>query len=358
MDSFPGLLFALATGYATQEQRNQAFAIIHNGGPLRTACETLNLPWWLRRLPAEAYTEPLIDLPLDPDFARHIIQFVPTNAKEAPVWLWGVLYGNRACHSSFALWAASWLSRHHRILTAPQGENTFRYMTAWAWHADKPDTPGHQLLRRKWNPAMGLRRSVDELGNWRRRIALAYAIANISDDKWIREGEVLGLEFVLLRSPRDFIEESDRMDNCLDQFAERLQQHRSHVFSVRRNGRCIANVEIGSHELEPAMPAVLQLRGPRNKRAAAEVWQATYAWLGMQPFRVRNNLPNPNAINQARETAIRFWAPYLQALEKTELAPKFRELVLGARWGHKRPTARRADDNVSRVASRPVASSR
>ena len=71
-DSFPGLLFALVSRYATVEQRQRAFDLVCTGEPLRQAADALGLAWWLRRLPAHAFTEPLPAFPVDGDFSVHI----------------------------------------------------------------------------------------------------------------------------------------------------------------------------------------------------------------------------------------------------------------------------------------------
>ena len=111
-----------------------------------------------------------------------------------------------------------------------------------------------------------------------------------------------GLHFVALRTAEEFIREAAAMDNCLDQFADRLEQGSSRVFSIRKNGRSVADLEIGAHDEEPSMPAVRQLRGPRNRRARPQLWQAAYAWLGAQD--VRRHLPPPRSAPTRRARAL------------------------------------------------------
>ena len=54
-DSFPALLFAMATGYATPARQRKALHLVVEGAPLRTAASALGLAWWTRRLPAQAF---------------------------------------------------------------------------------------------------------------------------------------------------------------------------------------------------------------------------------------------------------------------------------------------------------------
>lgn len=77
------------------------------------------------------------------------------------------------------------------------------------------------------------------------------------------------------------------------------------------------------------MPGIRQLRGPRNRRAAPQIWQAAYAWLGQQPLRPL--VKGTRAVQEARVRAVRaaFWAPYLSAVAGTASARRIRDIVLG-----------------------------
>ncbi len=330
-DSFPALLFALSTGYGTPESRAASFSLIQSGASLKDAASELGLPFWLRRLPASAFTEPLRQLPNTPEFARRIAPLIPETDGKARSWLWAVNYANLACGPEFALWTANWIGKQSRHLSGPFGEENFRFLTAWAWHSARPLNAGYDLLRRPWTPLIGPRRAIEETAVWRRRIALALAIRRLETTNWLQDGSSLGFEFVALCSPQDFIRESEAMDNCLDQFADRLEQNHSKVFSIRKDGRSVANVEIGNHEHEVTMPCVLQLRAPRNRRASAEVWQATYAWLGMQTLRPRySNTARPQSA-RGRHAAKAFWQDYLDHLEPHGLADAFAAIAISQR---------------------------
>src|SRR5690606_3270066 len=45
-EAFPGMLFALATGYGTEEARRAAMAHLVAGSRLKEAAQALGLPWW------------------------------------------------------------------------------------------------------------------------------------------------------------------------------------------------------------------------------------------------------------------------------------------------------------------------
>ncbi len=349
-DSFPALLFAIVTGYSTAVRRRQAVQLVIDGAPLRLAGEAIGLAWWTRRLPSQAFFEPLRSLPDDPAFSERIASFLPTAPDQARTWLWTVSHAAAGCHPNFALWAASWASRQRKTFDAVVGREQFRYMTAWAWHADQSQKPAASLLRRPWTPQTGLRRALDELTNWRRRLRLAMCLDDASTSAWIDDGEALGYQFVALRTPVDFITESEAMDNCLDQFADRLEAGRSRVYSVRKEGRPVADLEIVADELEAGMPTVHQLRGPRNRRAAPEIWRATYAWLGASSLRPLGWSPATHTATVQRRLARNYWQPYLAAVP-ADLADEIADMLssdLGFRLDPRRRERRAAPAKSSK----------
>jgi hypothetical protein len=344
-DSFPALLFALATDYADPSARESAMAALTSGASLREAAERLGLPSWLRKLPAQCFTAPLTTVPRNPDFGARVCAFIPTSPPAAGPWFSRVLYAYAACGSEYALWVA----RHCRSSNLQTRDDSFAYLAAWAWHADKPDTPGATLLRRPWSPALSLRRAIDEMTAWRRRIALALCLGSGVTDTWLTEGNARGYDFVALKTVGDFIAESEAMDNCLDQYANRLEGSVVRIFSIRKQGRSVADVEISCHDQEVGMPAISQLRGARNRRAPAEVWQAAYAWLGNQAMRPVSASLVHGRDAERRQMQRQFWQPYLSALSG-DAARRFEMLALG-RQALRRLKARRPQPTALRSAN-------
>jgi len=328
-DSFPGLLFALATGYATPARRRACIAAVELGAPLQRAAATLSLPWWLRKLPGHAFTHRITALPDNAEFSRSIVDLVPAEPERMGPWLWAIERGYRGCHWQFALWAARCLSKYNRGLKTLEGETDFRLLAAWAWHAGPGTHPSQRLLRKPWTETMGLRRAVDELGIWRRRMALAIALDDHPEPPWLREGSANGYDFVPLLTPEDFIRDSETMENCLDQFSDHLEDGASRIFSVRKKGRTVANLEISLHENEPSMPTIRQLRGRRNRKSRPEIWRATYAWLGSQPLTPRYMTVRRPDRSRAQRAAAELWGPYLRFLDAAGLSEEFATSVIG-----------------------------
>ena len=336
-DSFPGLLFALASDYATADQSRRAFEMIHDGVALREVANALGLPWWLRKLPPRAFATPLPKFPLDRDFTFRISNLIPRDDQLLPTWLTHVGHACEASGPDYALWIA-----RQPDLTDPLGD-MFRVMAAWAWFSQRENYPGHRLLRRPWSCEMSFRRACEELAAWRQRLRLVECLGPGIESPWLADGTALNFEFVALRTVDDFIAESEALDNCLDQYADHLHSGRTAVFSIRKGERRVACVEIGLHDEEATMPNIVQLRAARNRRAPPEIWQATYAWLGgqaLEPLSPERNVPKPIRRAEARR---KMWSPYLAFLAGTPHEPPFRRLMLqqagGRREVRRRPGA-------------------
>jgi len=321
-DSFPALLFALVSGYATPGQRERCCALVGEGATLREAADAIGLAWWMRKLPAHAFTAPLPVFPADQDFAFRISGLIPHDRRLLPVWLSRVTHALEAAGPAYALWIA----RQHDLTSPP--EEHFMYMAAWAWFSGRPGLAGHRLLRRPWHPDMSFKRAGEELAAWRQRLRLIECLGPGIESPWLADGAACGFNFVALRTADDFITESQALENCLDQYADQLHTGLTAVFSIRKGERRVACVEIGMHDEETTMPTIVQLRAARNRRAPPEVWQATFSWLGSQrlaPLAPLQHAPKPTERTEARR---QLWSPYLEFLAGTRLEPGFRRVVL------------------------------
>jgi len=321
-DSFPALLFALVSGYATPGRRERCAALVAEGAPLREAADAIGLPLWLRKLPAGVFADPLPVFPDDPAFAFRISNLIPREARLLPAWLRHVGHGLETAGPAYALWLA-----RQPDLTGPSEEH-FLYMAAWAWFSGRPGLLGHHLLRRPWRPEMSFRRGRDELAAWRQRLRLIECLGPGIESPWLADGSASGFEFVALRTVDDFIAESEALENCLDQYADQLHTGLTAVFSIRKGARRVACVEIGLHDEEASMPTIVQLRGQRNRRAPPEVWQATFTWLGGQHLAAPAPLQQAPKPTERAEARRQLWQPYLDFLAGTRHEPVFRRLVM------------------------------
>jgi hypothetical protein len=320
-DTFPALLFALVSGYGTPQTRERAFELVSAGASLRQAADALGLAWWLRRLPAGAFMQPLPDFPLGSDFCLNIANLIPREERLLPAWLKRVSHALEAGGGAYALWLA-----RQRDLVGPP-EDLFALMAAWAWFSGQPGLLGNRLLRRPWTPAMSFKRAREELTAWRQRLRLSECLGSGIETPWLADSTAGGFEFVALRTVEDYIAESEALENCLDQYADQLHAGLTAVFSIRKGARRVACVEIGLHDEEVSMPNIVQLRGARNRRAPPEVWQATYGWLGGQRLAPLSPVRRARPLQRV-EARRQLWNPYLAKLEGTRHCGDFRRLVL------------------------------
>ena len=343
-ESFPALLFALSTGYGSAARRDRSLALVCAGAPLRQVADALGLAWWLRRLPPQAFVEPLPSFPVADDYGLRISSLIPRAPEATAHWLKRVGQAQLAAGSEYALW----LARQTEL--ASWSEDLFELMAAWAWYSQRPALLGHRLLRRPWGAEMSFKRAREEVGAWRQRLRLSEYLGTGIERPWLADGVVSGFHFIALRTIEDFIDESAALDNCLDQYADQLSAGQSAIFSIRKGERRVACVEIGRHGEEVTMPTIVQLRGARNRRAAPEVWQATFAWLGgqrLEPLSPERCAPKPTKRAAARR---RLWDPYLAHLEEVGGAPHFRRTILERLWALSRARSRRLPAAARRLA--------
>ena len=321
-DTYPALLFALATGYGTPSQRERARRLVVAGASLREAANAIGVAWWLRKLPAQSLAAPLPAFPAEGDFGQRIGALVPPDPRIASFWLARIGYAIETCSPRYALWLAR---QADLVATA---DELFVLMAAWAWFSENEGHLGHRLLRKRWHPDMSFRRAREELTLWRQRLRLVECLGFGIETPWLNDGTAGGYDFVALRTADDFVAESEALDNCLDQYADQLRTGASAVFSIRKAGRSIACVEIGLHETEITMPTIVQLRTARNRRAPPDIWQAAFAWLGgqrLEPLIPDRHKPSARKRMDARR---KLWAPYLAFLSGTGHETSFRRTVL------------------------------
>jgi hypothetical protein len=356
-ESFPALLFALATGYATPERRAAALHLVVSGSSLRQAADALDLPMWLRKLPASAFHAPLVKFPSDAAFAVRMGPLVPSDAVTSADWLVWVSEAMAGHGGEYALWMA----RYGHAVARHVSASNRRLMAAWSWFSQHSECEAAHLLRRRWTPEMSPRRALDEFHIWRDRLALADWLGTGRMEPWVPAGTAQGYEFEPLRTAPSFIAAGSALDNCLDQFATHLRRGNVMVATIRKAGRIVGCVEIGLNETEMTMPRIVQLRGVKNKRLTPELWQAAFLWLGSQPVEpFTNGRLTPAATDRTRARR-EIWKEYFANLDRSgdhagvvaELKKQIRRAVSGTSGvtrGQSYPVAgrtRRATDDMA-----------
>jgi hypothetical protein len=277
--TFPGALYVLAGRHGPERRRRKARELVVAGAPLKEVASTLDLPLWLRRLPPEAFTGPLSAVPRSDTFARRICNHLPVSPGDSAFWLASVLFGARACDEYFALWLAQ-----QPIFAEPgDPEQLFGLLAAYAWFSSADLARARGLIVVPWRPEMALDTAVCAAKSWLNRMRLVLQLGRgVLTDPWLAPGEALGLSFVPLLDHGAILAEAHAMQNCADQYADRLAREKCRLFSVRRRGVRVATLEIGPHPREPGVLAIAQLKARHNLPASAEIWQGAHTWMGAQ----------------------------------------------------------------------------
>ena len=277
---FPALAYALAIRRGTALQRRKALALIEAGAEIKEAARLLNVPMWLRRLPPEAFDDDQMAYPRAEIFARRITNHLPADASESAMWLRSVSFGAKACNDFFAIW----LAQQNVFHTQSDPERLLAALSSYAWFSTAESARAHDLIVVPWRPEMAFDTAVCAAKCWLNRVRLMLQLRDgVLTDPWMVQGEALGLSFVPLLNASDILAEAHAMQNCADQYADRLARDKCRLFSVRRRGQRVATLEIGGHVREAGVLTVTQLKARQNMPAALEIWQAAHAWLSQQP---------------------------------------------------------------------------
>ena len=277
---FPGAIYALATRRVAPDARRETISLIEQGAPLKAVARILDLPLWMRRLPPEAFQKAIEeDLPTSENFARRVANRLPGAPGHSAFWLQSVAFGAKACHEDFALWLAD-----QSIYGEPGNpEQLFGVVAAYAWHSRATQTRAHSLIVVPWRPEIAFDTALCAAKSWLNRMRLVLQLGpGVIGDPWLAGGQIRGYTFVPLLDRTEILAEARAMQNCADQYAERLADDRCRLFSVRREREHVATLEIGPHSREAGMLAITQLKGRHNMAAPLDVWQAAYAWLASQ----------------------------------------------------------------------------
>ena len=276
---FPGAVYALATKRGPAAERLKARSLVEQGAALKAVARALELPLWLKKLPPEAFVGPLGALPLSEQFARRISARMPQSPRESAFWLASVVFANDAAHEDFAIW----LAEQSVFQETGLPQRVFGVLAAYAWFSGALLTRAHSLIVVPWRPEIAFDTAVCAAKSWLNRMRLVMQLQpGVITDAWLEAGTARGYAFEPLVEQRGLLDEAQAMQNCADQYAERLARDKCRLFSISRDGTRLATLEIGPHPRETGVLTVVQLKARHNMPASVDIWQAAHAWLGEQ----------------------------------------------------------------------------
>lgn len=274
--TFPGMLFALATGYGTSQARRISSELVLRGCALKDAAAALGLPWWLRRLAPEAFVVPIPSLPNSQDFAKQISNHIPERRIRHKDWLDKIGRAARLGDEDFA----GWLASRRDLLLLIDGENDIGPLALYAFYSNRPRTVAGRLIERPWEPNLQLQAALWGCEMFLTRLAIEVLMRNAVPHSWAAAGKIDEFEFGPIATAEDLVEEAREMRNCVRRYVFKIALGECRLFSVRRNGERIATLELIPSKRR-GLPLVHQMRGqgngpvPRVVREAAQRWRST-----------------------------------------------------------------------------------
>jgi hypothetical protein len=323
--SFPLLLFALALPRPGDDPE-PAIARAIRGRRLGEVAAAAGVPWWLRRLPVDGLTHPLPALPAGEPFGRRIANHFPRSPKLTAAWLEAVSDAAQWGSEPFAIWFAREIVRDAQMLK--RNPRQLRLLAVWAWFSQQPETDGYRLMDTPWRFDMQFDAAIGAARAWLDRLALELSLGETQVlDLWLRPGPFDGYEFVPLDSVESLVEEATAMENCVRTYASSIAANVCRLWSIRKDGRRIANLEVRRDSGHPLL-YINQLTAVRNEDAPIEIWWLATRWLHqhdlitIRPERRRGSL----SVAWWR----RLWRPYWCAKRRfpswLPLAPSWRAI--------------------------------
>jgi len=166
--------------------------------------------------------------------------------------------------------------------------------------------------------------------NWIERLRLELSLGGQPVlDLWLCPGSFEGYDFVPLDSAERLAEEAAAMENCVRTYARGIVSNRCRLWSIRKEGRRIADIEV---RRDRGCPLVYlnEVSAARNEPAPNDIWWLATRWLHQHDL--LSILPEPRKPGSVRPNAAtwrRLWRPYWIAKRRF---PKW--LPIGPTWLH------------------------
>ena len=303
--SFPALLFALAVPRPGLDPARAIERAIE-GVALAEVAAAADVPLWLRRLPPEAFSRPIVKLPDSRVFRCQIVNHLPSR-KIAPIWLQAVADIASLAHEAIAVWIGREIAREKRGVKL----NRLQLVGLWAWFSGQPDTLGCRMMQKPWTPDLRMASALSAADDWRTSIDLCVNLGREPvADLWLWPARVSGYDFLPLTSVSAIVEEAAVMKNCLRSYGYNLAHNRSRLWSMRKDGQRVATLSVAIRYGDP-LPNIVELKAAGNAQAPIEVWWTARQWLHMHDLaQIDTKRRDWGTVPLDRVTWISLWRPY------------------------------------------------
>lgn len=290
--SFPAAAVAIATEFGPAHHRGEAMWQVRAGAPLSAVSEALDLPLWMRRLPASCFdgalpSEASCAVSSDKhesDFGRRVVTGLPEHPDRRPLWLRSVILARAFGDSDIAAWVGRESARH----SEPTPIEALQLIILFAWAARRGDGFLSEAIDSAWTPQMSWVRAVRETARWYRKLIWLCQMVDDPEAEaraadWRRAQRVGRFEIRPILTAPEVRREALVMRNCLRQYEAEVLEGRALLFAIRADGRSIASLELGPSMVNPSQLSVVQLKGVGNSAPPRGVRFAVSKWLGERP---------------------------------------------------------------------------
>lgn len=310
LTSFPAAAVAIATRPAYDEGRAEAMALVADGEPLSAIARVLGLPAWMRKLPPEAFGQPLparIGAPaFDTAFGQRALGLCPPLAGRPDRWLQAVIEACGHGDGDLALWLGSKrLFACRRVPMLPVTP-----LALYAWFSRHPEFPAAKLMFRPFDTKLGLGRAAMITRHWLMRVLQDMCVAESTTQcVWSRTAAAGAFQIVPLTTAAAIVEEGNVMSSCVGTYVGYVVLGDCRLYSIRDGSRRLATMELRALS-KGRPPLINQIKGPHNAPVPEEVYDAAAGWLKAQ-LQIRGSRTAFHS-GQHCETAFReaIWQPF------------------------------------------------
>src|SRR5262249_7190863 len=153
---------AIVTRQRGDPAREEAMRRVETGAPLYAVARALELPFWYRRLPPEAFASAPVKVPQglcdDSSFGAQILNLLPGVPAALCRWLEAVNTARAVGGDTFALWIG-----RQKALQSPQSWSLpVAVLALYAWHSQHGERQTALPIGVRWHPGMSLARAAEE----------------------------------------------------------------------------------------------------------------------------------------------------------------------------------------------------
>lgn len=310
--TFPAGVFVIIGLVPASRLRQEANRLIMAGAPLSEIARLLQLPIWFRRLPPEAFSQPLNGplppIAFDPQVGARLLNTMPPlqPGSRHDRWLQAVLEALATGDEELAVWiGAQKIFTSRRCPPVP-----ILPLALYVSFSRRPELQAAHAIARPWESKMSIGRAATCARQWLIRTLQDKCIdTEAQTSHFDRTHVVGGYEVVPLLTAKSLIEEGILMSHCVGSYVPYVAHGECKIYSLRRGEQRIATMEVSLGEAS-RLPRVTQIKGPHNATPAREIWDVATDW-------ITERLRDPKcaqafATGPHSDTAFRrlIWEPY------------------------------------------------